>query len=196
MFDKNEIEKYQNIKAPASLKTRIEDSIYQENFKTVPEKRFSFNQLIRTFSAVAACLVLVAVVMTVWLTNQNYADLYLNGEEITSSRMAIEPDAAPVAHIGEEARMKSTIAFPLEIKVKGDAEIAVSGGELFKYEDGEPISCGITFKCSADTEISWVVENQIKTYIMTVKSNGSEVIYILEVSEDAPNGVIYRPVKN
>lgn len=192
MFDNKEMQAYRNIKVPSELKTRI---LADCNAESVRGKRniggaFPRGSLIRSLSAVAACLVLAVAIFSMTRMETSFVALSYEGTPVSDEPVAI----AEVATLsGMESRIVRPTGIPLSFDVKGDAEITVSGGCLFCVsEDGEEIEeLSQSAKIRGRAELWWAVVGS-EVYELTVEASDGKTTYVLDMTESSPSGVIYK----
>ena len=192
MIDDKDIEEYRKIKAPSELKTRIMLDCETASRKSVRAigGAYQNRQMIRTLSALAACLVLAVGIFSVTRMGSSPVTLSYCGMELTEEHTAVG-GTAMMRLLPDET---TPLGVPLEIETRKTTKITVSGGCLYREGDNgeDPVSCGTTVEIEENTTIWWAVENTTAQYELTVNADGKETVYILETSPDAPNGVIYK----
>ena len=193
MFDNKEIEAYRNIKVPSELKTRILADCRAE---TTGGKRniggaFPSQRWIKSLSAVAACLVLAVAIVSMTRMDTSLVTLSYEGTTISGERIAIGENASLAEY---SPRAVTPTGIPLTFDVRGEAEVSVSSGSLYRVDErGEEIlSLGERTQITEDTVIWWAVIGGSGASELTVTADGQETVYILEMTELAPNGVIYK----
>lgn len=190
MFDQKEIEAYRNIKVPSELKTRI---LADCNAESARGKRniggaLPRSGMIRSLSAIAACLVLAVALFSVMGTGS--VDLSYAGAIVSDEATLIGGSASLASY---SSRVVSPAGVPLSIDVSGKAEIAVSGGVLYRLSDDgtEILELGNRAEIRGQTDIWWEV-TEAAVFELTVTAKGNQATYILDLTEMAPNGVIYK----
>ena len=192
MFDSKDIQAYQNIKAPSELKQRIAADCKRE---AVRGKRniggaFPMHRFVRSVSLIAACFVLAVAIFSLSRMNADPVTLSYGGRELTTAPVAIERQETLAAN----PRQVTPLGIPLHFDVKTNAHITVSGGCLFAVsEDGEEIlSMGTETQLHKDADLWWAVAKGTDHYELTVNADGEETVFILELNENTPDGVIYK----
>jgi len=192
MIDEKDIQEYRKIKAPSELKTRIMLDCEKESRRGVRAigGAYQNRKIIRTLSTLAACLMLAVGIFSVTRMGSSPVTLSYAGIELTEERTAVGGTAA-MRTLPDET---TPLGVPLEIETQRNVKITVSGGCLYREgENGEdPVSYGTEIEIEGHTTVWWAVENTTAQYELTVNANGKEAVYILEVSPDAPSGVIYK----
>ena len=179
MFDKQDINEYQKIKAPIQLKARIKASCYQNNDNFI-KRLFRFIGLKQLALAAVACMVLVISFSAFRQWNSPDFSVMINGNEVNHEVMEIPDSGIAVAAFSE--RMVSSTNVPMEINVDGKTRIYVLSGNLqvFNPVTGELLYTGNEYETKEDVMISWNVNGETKAgYEMYVKSRGRTEKYIL-----------------
>ena len=193
MFDNRDLETYRNIKVPSELKTKILADCEAETERGQRKigGAFPSRRLVRSLSAIAACFVLAVAIVSMTRMNTSFVTLSYEGTTVSGERTAIH-EIASLAEVG--SRTVTPTGIPLAFDVRGEAEVAVSGGSLYGVsEDGEEVlSLGERTEITEDTVIWWAVISGSGTYELTVTADGKETVYILEMNELTPSGVIYK----
>ena len=146
-------------------------------------------RFVRSFSAVAACFVLAVAIFSLTRMNTQFASVSYDGATITDSKTAIgQATALSVAG----ARTVEPSGIPLSFDVRGKASITVSGGSLYAVSGNEIVSLGSETEISDDAELWWSVDEGFGQYEMTVTADGKQTVFILELNENTPDGVIYK----
>ena len=192
MIDEKDIEEYRKIKAPSELKTRIMldcETASKNKVRTIGGA-YQNRQLVRTLSALAACLVLVVGIFSA--TRMGTAGVMISyaGVELAEERTAVGSAAA----LSVSPRGIAPSGLPLEIETHKKTLITVSGGSLYRMSDNgeDVIFCGSETEIEERTTIWWAFEEIEAQYELTVNAGGKITVYILEISPDAPSGVIYK----
>ena len=190
MFDQKQIEQYRNIKAPSELKFKIAADCNREAVRgnRIIGGAFPMQRLVRSLSAVAACLVLAVAVFSLARMNTELVTVSYGGTAVSEEKTVIDRSQAL------SARAVEPVGIPLSFDVKGEATVTVSDGGLYTVnEGGEEInSLGSATVITEDTFIWWAVADGFGRYEMTVEINGEQTVFILELNEDTPDGVIYK----
>ena len=193
MFDNKDIEAYRNIKVPSELKTKIlADQDAEETKRArIIGGAFPTQRLIRSLSAIAACLVRAVAIFSVARMNTTPVTVSYEGIILSEGRVDITPEAT-LATL--EPRVVTPIGIPLSFCVEKSAEIMVDSGSLYRvsddYEDVENL--GEKTVIDEDTVLWWAVIGGSETYELTVTVNGKATVYVLEMNDLTPNGVIYK----
>ena len=192
MFDNKELEAYRNIKVPSELKTRILADCNAENEggKRKIGGAFPSKRWIQSLSAVAACFAIAVAIFSMTRTETSIVGLSYEGTTVSGEGIAIRESASLA---GMESRTVTPTGIPLSVDVEGEAEIAVSGGSLYCVsEDGNQVTeLGQKTRIQGRTDIWWAVLGS-ECYELTVTANGKDAVYVLDMTELAPNGVIYK----
>ena len=193
MFDNKEIEPYRNIKVPSELKTRIlaDCKAGATDGKRNIGGAFLSQRWIKSLSAVAACLVLAVAIFSMTRMDTSLVTLSYEGTIVSGERIAIG-DTASLAEYSPRAVTPTGI--PLTFDVRGEAEISVSSGSLYCVDESaeKVVSLGTSTQITEDTVIWWAVIGGSGASELTVTADGKETVYILEMTELTPSGVIYK----
>ncbi len=188
MFDQKDMESYQRIKVPSELKNRIlaDCEAEQANGKRNIGGAFPSQRWIRSLSAVAACFALAIAVFSMTRMNTAPVTLLYEGAEPTHRGVEVASTATLVA---ADPRTVTPMGIPLEFKVRETAEITVSAGSL--YSDSET-DMGQSVTVTKDTVLWWAILPGSEHQELTVNADGERTVYVLELNDLAPNGVIYK----
>ena len=193
MFDNKELESYRNIKVPSELKTRI---LADCNAKATGGKRniggaFPSQGWIKSLSAVAACFVLAVAIVSMTRMNTSLVTLSYEGTTISGERIAIGENASLAEY---SPRSVTPTGIPITFDVRGEAEITVSSGGLYCVDESgeEVVFLGEHTKITGDMVIWWAAIGGLGASELTVTADGKETVYILEMTELTPSGVIYK----
>ena len=193
MFDQKEIEAYRSIKAPSALKNRITADCEAERTRG---KRniggaFPTQGLLRSLSAVAACFVLAVAIFSLTRMNTEFVTLSYEGTTLTDAKTVV---SQPAVLSDSMAREITPMGIRLAFDTKGEAKITVSGGCLYAMsENGEEIvSLGSETEITEDTVLWWAVVEGLGNYELTVNANDKQTVFVLELNENTPDGVIYK----
>ena len=193
MFDSKDVQAYQNIKAPSELKERITADCRRE---AVHGKRkiggaFPMRRFVRSVSLIAACFALAIAIFSFTRMNTEVITLSYEGRELTAEPVTI---ARTETVLAANARETVPMGICLDFAVRGEAEVTVSGGCLFAASaDGEEIlSFGTTAVINDSTELWWAVVETSGSYELTVSVGDAQSVFVLELDENAPDGVIYK----
>ena len=191
MFEQRDIQAYRNIKAPSELKQKITADCIAGNARGNRNigGAFPMQRFVRSFSAVAACFVLAVAIFSLTRMNTQFASVSYDGATITDSKTAIS-QATALSVAG--ARTVEPSGIPLSFDVRGKASITVSGGSLCAVSGNEIVSLGSETEISDDAELWWSVDEGFGQYEMTVTADGKQTVFILELNENTPDGVIYK----
>ena len=193
MFEAEDIRKYREIKAPDSLKERVmADCVGGGSRKAHVFDMAVWNRKsVRTWSAVAACLVLLIGIFSVNYFSGSAVTLSYGGTVIGAERYAVN-EAVPFS---ADARSTDPAGIPFEIDVRrgGEATVSVTDGTLYCKANGEMSdSHGTDLTVTRDCVLYWEVDGTEKLCELTVSVDGKKTVYVLEFSIDAPSGVIYK----
>ena len=191
MIDEKDIMAYRSIKAPSELKSRIlADCEAETGAKRTIGGAFSNRAFVRSLSALAACLVLAVGIFSLTRMNSSYVTISYEGNVLSEEQLVLGNPGTAMARMLPESN--AMVGIPLEIEVRRDAVITVSGGTLYdESEDGEAVSKGSRMEIENDSKIWWVIDGEAQ-YELKVNADGKETVYILQINDITPNGVIYK----
>ncbi len=171
MFDSKDIEKYRSVKAPEGLMEKIlADAGAPHEKKTA--RVVLTNRFVRSASAIAACFIMVVTLSFMLLRDPS--ELYINvgGESLDRAGESFAMGEMPMA-LSRGAEEPTGICFtPMG---EGEITVTLTGGELWRLEDGEPMLCELPYKAESGSTLYWVptaLESR-----MTLEANGERVIY-------------------
>ena len=193
MFEQKDIEAYRNIKAPSELKHRITADCEAKETRGTRKigGAFPMQGLVRSLSAVAACLVLAVAVFSLTRMNTEFVTLSYEGTTLTGAKTVV---SKPSTLSDPMSREVTPMGIRLAFETKGEARITVSGGSLYAVsEDGEEIlSLGSGTEITEDTVLWWAVVEGSGNYELTVDADGKQSVFVLAWNENTPDGVIYK----
>lgn len=177
MTDKKEIEAYLSIKAPESLKVRIETERERSRSKNLAT--------VRSFYALAACLALVVIVFL--FLPMNNTSLYFDGNKVTSKGVVL----GEVPNVNARVMTLSTassVNIPLEIKTDKKVKVSVTNGFL-ALPDSEIITQEI--EIDKDTSLVWVAEGDfyLQEYNLIIEKEKELICYSIS-KDDKRNSII------
>ncbi len=171
MFHKKEIELYQSITAPDSLKQRVVDT------SSKPAPRPWYAKRIPLVTAASLVLLLWAVYLTT-LSSPNMV-LLAEGKKIgtTPIELSYQYPAAKANNLYMDDNSFSTM---LKIDVSGNTTITVSGGTIYDTENSNYAGKSITI--AKDTSLCWTVDNEadFDSLLLTANYGHTTNTYILE----------------
>lgn len=197
MFDKKEIEAYQNISAPDDLRERVLSACEEGG-----SGKRGFAGMVRMLSALAACFVLVAVFSVFAIGNFGTFSVSVDGKTLTENGMTLaanEGDVAPLA-----MRMLSGKEVPLLFTLSEKTEFSVSGGtmRMFDPETNALLASGSTLVAENDVMIRWTVlaeadetENAVLSFEMTVRRGKKSDTVLLTYDAASQDWTILRKDK-
>ena len=198
MFDKKEVEAYQNISAPDDLRERVLSAC-----EAVQPRKRSLAEAVRMLSALAACFVLVAVFSVFAIGNFGTFSVSVDGKTLTENRITLaanECDVAPLA-----MRMLSGKEVPLLFTLSEETEFSVSGGtmRMFDPETNALLASGSTLVAENDVMIRWTVlaeadetNRENVSFEMMVCSGKKSYTVVLAFDEDAQVWTVLRKNKD
>lgn len=193
MFEQKDIEAYRSIKAPSELKNRITADCEAERTRGIRKigGAFPMQGLVRSLSAVAACLVLAVAIFSLTRMNTEFVTLSYEGMTLTDAKTVV---SKPATFSDPMAREVTPMGIRLAFDTKGEAGITVTGGCLYAVsEDGEEIlTLGSETEITEDTVLWWAVIEGSGNYELTVDADGKQTVFVLELNEETPDGVIYK----
>lgn len=176
MFDKTAIEEYKQVAAPANLKERV-----MKTYQTGNAKKSNI-RMYKTFSLVAACLVLVFAASFFVSRDGNRISVSIYGSQVSEQPMTISM-AVPMNAAVDDATANDATAndatanegimmasfgrtiqpqmnIPLTVEVSSESKIAVSGGEMqiFDAATGELLFTGMEYTAKGTVSVEWWVE--------------------------------------
>ena len=148
-------------------------------------------RFVRSMSLIAACFALAIAIFSFTRMNTEAITLSYEGRELTAEPVRI---ARTETALAANARETVPMGIRLDFAVRGEAEVTVSGGCLFAVSaDGEEIlSFGTTAVINDSTELWWAVVETTGSYELTVSVGDAQSVFVLELDENAPDGVIYK----
>ncbi|MBE6662660.1 MAG: DUF3379 domain-containing protein [Ruminococcaceae bacterium] len=169
MFDSKDIEKYHSVKAPDGLWERIAAEA------EAPKRRaraIGTNRFVRSASAIAACFIMVVTLSFMLLRDPS--ELYINvgGESLDRAGESFAMGEMPMA-LSRATEAPMGIGFtPMG---EGEITVTLTGGELWRLEDGEPMLCELPYKAESGSTLYWVPT--VPESRMTLEANGERVTY-------------------
>lgn len=189
MLNQKYIHEYKNIKAPSDLKKKILADCKERESRQmghIISTAVSNGRFVKSLSAIAACLVLVFVAYTSIISTQNTIQLSYGDTVISESPIKTETGVA-------KALYSQTTEITLQLKTNSYSEISISHGELFKLNtEGEQTACGNKISTKENIAFIWNTDNTQAKQELTITQDKKVTVYVFEVSESAPNGVIYK----
>ena len=193
MFEQKEIQAYRSIKAPSELKNRITADCEAKNVRGARNigGAFPMHGFVRSLSAVAACFALAVAIFSLTRMNTGFVTLSYEGTKVTADGTAV---AMPTAFADSMAREITPSGIELAFDVKGEATVTVSGGCLYTVSaDGaEILSLGSETAITEDSVLWWTVDGDEGEFLLTVTADGKQTVFVLELNENTPDGVIYK----
>lgn len=165
MFNQKEIEAYQSIKAPDSLK----DSIMADYDLDYTPKNILFSGRLKAFASVAACVILIITFSVFTTKDFGSFKAYVDGVQLSSESIIF--DGSQSALMTVDARALSTISVPIEMDIHRDTKITVNNGTILVMDDktGEVLSNETTINTDSDVHVCWeVIIDDALSYEMTV----------------------------
>ena len=176
MFQKKDVEAYQNVKASGELKNRIRLSIKQQKSRVRKQQMMVV--------AAAACLMLVFSVSGV--LNQNSTILSVNDIAVTHRALELESSVNySLATASGGRSCEPLIIVPMEIDVKELAHIQVSDGTLhWEMEIDTESEKRTEMEIAETTVIYWMVSGDINnTPSCTIATGGEVYTYVIDFEE-------------
>lgn len=162
MFNKQQKDAYQSLKAPVELKEKV--------LAIEPKRRATVLPFVKYASAIAACLALL--IGAYMFTKTSPLGIVVNGHELENS---IEfYDVSPAS----DMRATSMLSVPVEIDIEEKTSISVSYGDMI-VDDKEPQT---ELKVSENVFIWWNVERieNMPKCEMTIQSKEETTLITLE----------------
>ena len=176
MFQKKDVEAYQDIKAPVELKNDIRASIEQQR------SRIRRQQM--TVVTAAACLALVFSLSGA--LKQNSTILSVNETAVTHRALELEVSANySLATASEGRSCEPLIIVPMKIDVAEDAYIQVFDGTLqLEMEADDGFEKRTEMEIMEATVIYWTVNGDVnKTPTCTIMTGSEVYTYVIEFEE-------------
>ncbi len=180
LTEKELFESYREIKAPKSLREKVENT----EAEIMLSRSIRKQKLLRgTLSAVAACF-LIAVVLTVFLQGRIKEPVLLYGEtKIGTEPVSISTEEEAAVAFAMKSISQSGI--PFEIKTGRDSKVSVSDGILLIYDSNELVSVVTDVTVSKDTLVKWdVSEITVFPSTLSVESGKTTYVYTLNFEEE------------
>ncbi len=176
-MDKNIIDSYLSVKAPSSLKTRLDclDTVQK------PQKASMRKNLLRTVSSGIAACFLIAVVLTLALrTGKTDVNLTYGDTVIGETPVALTIGETAPASFGMRSINYSGI--PFELSLGGKSKVSVSDGTLYVFnaKTEELVSVVTDITLSEDALVRWDISGIDNTgSALSVEANGETYVYLL-----------------
>jgi len=184
MFSKTEITAYQNITAPAALREKILAAAQKEETTHTVSRRKN----IRTFSALAACLLLTISLASYAALGFGAPGIKVDNKRLSASGMPL-PSENSVAVAS--ARSFSTTVIPLKIDTSGVSDIIVTDGEvhLFDPDSGELLASGQNITAMGEILLTWELSltDPTASPLLTFTEKGKT--YTITLAFDADEGI-------
>lgn len=176
-MDKTVIDSYKSIKAPSSLKARLDDL----DTKLRLEKALKRKKLLRYVSSGIAACFLIAVVLTLALrTNKGEVRLTYGDTVVGTSPIALSSVETAPAAFGMKSITYSGI--PFNVSVNGESKVSVSDGTLYVFDSKseELVSVVTDITLSKDALVRWDVSGSEEPCPkLSVEADGKNYIYVL-----------------
>lgn len=176
-MDKTVIDSYQSVKAPGSLKSRLDDLDTRLRF----EKSLKRKKLLRTVSSgVAACFLIAAVLTLALRTGKNEVHLTYGDTVIGQTPVALSVDETAPAAFGMKSINYSGI--PFDLSLGGESKVSVSDGTLYVFnaKTEELVSVVTDITLSEDTFVRWdISDTENPRPVLSVEANGENYVYLL-----------------
>ena len=172
MFHKKEIELYQSITAPVTLKQKVVMTSKK------PAKRPWY---VRPSKVVTAFASLALVLFTVYLVSFSSPSITLlaEGEPLGKTPIVLSTNT-PYTKASNLYMDENSFSTILKIDVSGNTTITVSSGAIYDTENSNDAGQSITV--AKDTSLCWTVnsETDSKPYQLTVNDKSTTYTFILE----------------
>ena len=184
MFDQNQKNAYLNIKAPLQLKNRVLSAAQTCPANETVKRNKNFSSALKRLTVVAACLVLVLTASVVIFRNGGNTSFYVDGQKLTGDSVAVRTANEGLARAFSLEEESVTVKVPVEMKLKGKAQINISQGAVIK--DGEHEPTAVPFEAEGNLKLEWVVDSaaQGTVYTLTVKVGDLTETLILEYGQE------------
>ena len=166
MFNEEQINSFQNIKAPAGLRERVVHAV------AVSEKPsfFSYKRALLSFAPVAACLILCVSLFSFYGNNQNTPlTLFAEGQSISSEELFLSPMTAPAASLVRTASLEPR-TYSLELSSKQDMEVLSGDG---------------SYTCPDKTHVNWNISIPVEDTIYSLEISRGKDTYLIHLSYHA-----------
>ncbi len=200
MFDKSTKELYESVKAPESLKSRVENMAAQAYEKENAPKAVSRPFLGRKRFAnaaytLAACAAAVAIFFASHMRTPDAPVLLVNGENPAAQTVTLELTHRPARFALDVQTLDvptETVSMVLSLETNVKTEISVSRGAVSDMLSGKPATA-LTF--SEDAKIYWDIEDITadETAYLTVKNAETGTVfseYAVEKDEQTGNWLV------
>lgn len=187
MFNEKEIEAYQSIKAPYSLR----DNIMADYDLDYTPKHILYSGRLKTLASVAACVILIVTFSIFTTKDFNSFSASVNGEKLSSESITFT--SSQPALMTADARALSTVSVPIELDIHRDTEITVSNGTIQVLDDktGEVLSNETTINTDTDIFVCWeVIIDDASSYEMTVSDTNNTYVITLAFDDTAGEWLI------
>ena len=168
MFQKKDIEAYQETKAPVELKNRIQSSIEQQR-RRIRKQQMSFLAAAAGFS----------LILSVGGLFDNSTILSVNDKVVTNEAVEIYS----TARSGSVA-ISTAMQVPMEIQIKESTQVQVSHGTLQLLEADGTSEERTELEISENALIYWNVDaNTTSTPTCTITTNDKTYVYVMEYDD-------------
>ena len=175
MFQKKDIEAYQEVKAPVELKNRIRSSMEQQR------RRIRKQQM--TVLAAAACLAMIVSVGGMFDPST-----IISVNDVAVSNRAVELETSgyySLATANEGRSCEFQLSVPMEIQVTEETQICVSQGTLQMVETDMASEAITEMEISESTVIYWMVNGDTDSIpSCTITTGEKEYVYVIEFDEE------------
>ena len=171
MFDSKDIAKYRSVKAPEGLMEKILADAGTSTEKKKARVLLS-DRFVRSASAIAACFVMVITLSFMLLRDSSELYIRVGGESLDRAGESFAMSEMPMA-LSRAAEEPMGICFtPMG---EGEITVTLTGGELWRIEQGEPVLCELPYKAENGSTLYWVPTAPEAR--MTLQSGGKSVTY-------------------
>ena len=146
---------------------------------------------VKKAAAFLVFLTLAVAIFSLARMNTEFVTLSYEGTRVTADAVAV---AMPTALADSMAREITPSGIELSFDVRGEATVTVSGGCLYTVSaDGADIvSLGSETAITEDSVLWWTVDGDEGEFLLTVTADGKQSVFVLELNENTPDGVIYK----
>lgn len=190
MFNQKEIDTYQSISAPDSLRTKV------LSLTGTQSKKNDFSLGFRVPWSFATCLVLVIAVCIT--ANLRDTSIVISGTPIVAKHtILIEPeyDVVPIRMQHSKEELTESVAFSIQLDFPTETTISVSSGEM-QILLTDPVSSSTTLTVNNKTTVIWYVtpNDSDIAFVMTLTSDSKSETLTLDYDKNTQSWTISRQV--
>ncbi len=189
MFSDNEKKAWQSISAPASLKGRI-----LSECEIRPRRDALSPTFVRRFGTLAACLMIVLVLsLALLLPTNDSLSVSFNGSTL-SDGSAVTYRYDGVMTLSRDSSSYSMLPF----EIKGDADVTVDGGELYRRDGESTLLCDSgSYAVRGEAALLYRIENlSDAVYTLAVQSDKESFVIEMRYDEDSSSWSVLKISKD